>query len=239
MTTRGGWNFGTSTFIESFQYDPKLYTNYYTTRPGPAGVDTIPYSGVKRGRIPNFDGMLSVTTPTFKRFDATGWVVFGRDENFYEWAPAFIIFAQPTIKWRPTDQVRLELAYIHQQFIRWEDGTTVGTQQIPRLKMEYQVTRPIFFRFIGEYSSDRHDALRDPLTGAPMFTRGTSGYAPVGRQQINGFRADWLFSYKPNPGTVVFFGYGSQLTDASAFAFRDVRRSDDGFFVKISYLFRL
>jgi hypothetical protein len=239
MTTSGGWNFGASTFIESFQYDPKLYSNYYITQAGPAGVDTVPFNSLKRGRIPNFDGFLSGTTPTYKRFDATGYIVFGRDENFYEWAPAFIIFAQPTIKWRPTDRMRLEASYIHQQFIRWEDGTTVGTQQIPRIKLEYQVKRPIFFRFIGEYSSDRRDALRDPLTGAPIFTASSNGFVRAGKQQTNGFRADWLFSYKPNPGTVVFLGYGSQLTDAAAFAFRDVRRSEDGFFVKLSYLFRM
>jgi hypothetical protein len=48
-----------------------------------------------------------------------------------------------------------------------------------------------------------------------------------------------LFSYQPNPGTVIFAGYGSSMVDSNSFDFRDVVRTADGFFVKLSYLFRL
>jgi len=48
-----------------------------------------------------------------------------------------------------------------------------------------------------------------------------------------------LFSYKPTPGTVVFLGYGSSLTEADAFRFRHLTRTADGFFLKLSYLFRM
>jgi len=50
---------------------------------------------------------------------------------------------------------------------------------------------------------------------------------------------DWLFSYRPTPGTVVFAGYGSGLEEADAFRFRRLRRVTDGFFAKLSYLFRV
>jgi hypothetical protein len=50
---------------------------------------------------------------------------------------------------------------------------------------------------------------------------------------------DWLFSYRPTPGTVIFAGYGSSLSETNAFSFRDIRRLNDGFFMKFSYLFRL
>ena len=54
-------------------------------------------------------------------------------------------------------------------------------------------------------------------------------------------RLDWLFSYQPTPGTVVFAGYGTGLEEPDRFG--DVRRRlirvSDGFFAKISYLFRL
>ena len=58
------------------------------------------------------------------------------------------------------------------------------------------------------------------------------------KQATNDLRMDWLFSFRPNPGTVVFFGYGSSLTETNAFEFRDLRRVRDGFFVKLSYLLR-
>ena len=63
------------------------------------------------------------------------------------------------------------------------------------------------------------------------------------------FRGDFLFSYQPNPGTVVFLGYGAGYADTrmvpqpfevpSSFGFRGYNRTDDAFFVKASYLFRL
>ena len=58
---------------------------------------------------------------------------------------------------------------------------------------------------------------------------------------MNDFRNDFLFSYKPTPGTVFFFGYGASLTEPSAFALRPgaLRRVADGFFLKASYRYRL
>jgi len=37
---------------------------------------------------------------------------------------------------------------------------------------------------------------------------------------------------------VVFLGYGSSLDDGAPFAFRNLNRTTDGFFVKLSYLLR-
>jgi len=38
---------------------------------------------------------------------------------------------------------------------------------------------------------------------------------------------------------VLFAGYGSSLTETNPFTFSDMRRTGDGFFVKLSYLLRL
>ncbi len=55
----------------------------------------------------------------------------------------------------------------------------------------------------------------------------------------NLFHVDALLSYQPVPGTVVFAGYGSDMVDEDAFQFRGLTRTDDAFFLKLSYLFRL
>ena len=55
----------------------------------------------------------------------------------------------------------------------------------------------------------------------------------------NDLRVDWLFSYQPIPGTVLFAGYGSSYEGPEHLRFREMDRIDDGFFVKLSYLFRL
>ena len=54
----------------------------------------------------------------------------------------------------------------------------------------------------------------------------------------NVLRTDWLFSYRPAPGTVFFIGYGGSLTEQDPLAFQELRRQSDAFFVKLSYVFR-
>jgi hypothetical protein len=100
----------------------------------------------------------------------------------------------------------------------------------------------VFVRFVGQYVSFERDELRDAgRTELPLYSynAGTEQYTRLGRINSNSFRADWLFSYQPNPGTVIFAGYGSSMVDTNSFDFRDVTRTADGFFVKLSYLFRL
>jgi hypothetical protein len=240
-TWRGGWRVGGSVLVETFKYPPQLYTNYFVEVPasGGAPMDTVPFTGTDR--IPNLDFIVNFATPTYKRFDANGWALLGRDENFYEWAPAYIAFATLNLNYRPTEKLRLEGSYVHQQFVRPESKMTVGIQQIPRLKMEYQISRPIFVRLVGQYLSDRHaDLIDDSRTGGRLLFRDGEGrFAPIERVDDNGFHGDVLFSYQPNPGTVFFAGYGSTVTEPTAFGFSNFRRMDDGFFIKVSYLLRM
>ena len=108
--------------------------------------------------------------------------------------------------------------------------------------MEYQLSRAIFFRVVGEYDARRQDALRDDgRTELPIVIRDpvTGVYEPTLPSERNRFRVDWLFSYQPTPGTVVFAGYGSTLTEAEGLRLRALRRETDGFFLKVSYLFRM
>ena len=58
------------------------------------------------------------------------------------------------------------------------------------------------------------------------------------------FRNDWLFSYQPTPGTVLFAGYGNTLanpaaSDKETIRTDTLRRTRDGLFLKLSYLFRM
>jgi hypothetical protein len=71
--------------------------------------------------------------------------------------------------------------------------------------------------------------IRDPVTGAFARTVPTAS---------NAFRVDWLFSYHPTPGTVGYVGYSGSLVEPAAFRFRGLSRVGDGFFAKLSYLFR-
>ena len=240
FTLRGGWQVGLAWSIESFGYPALLYANYRVERVRGDTVDTIPFTGTPR--LPNFDYAASVQTPSFQTFSLSASFLVGQDENFFEWANGHIYLGNLDLTWRPTGQLRTELIYEHQQVNRPDDGSIVSRIRVPRLKIEYQLSRPIFLRVIGQYTSNETAALHDdsrtngailihdPVTGT--FTRTTASAS-------NAVRVDWLFSYHPTPGTVAYLGYGDSMVEPTAFRFRGLTRVSDGFFAKVSYLFRV
>jgi hypothetical protein len=240
VTLRGGWRLGSSFLLESFMYPAELYADYAVERSVGGAVDTVPFAGTPR--LTNVDFAVNFRTPRFKHLSANGFLIVGRDDNFFEWAPANIAIGTVELEWRPSEQLRLGVLYNHQQYIRPNDWSTVGLRRVPRLKLEYQITRAIFVRFVGQYDADVRDSLRDnSRTEDPILIRNptTGAYERTTRRVRNTLQVDWLFSFRPTPGTVVFAGYGSTLSEDDAFRFRGLERRRDGFFVKLSYLFRV
>lgn len=238
-TLRGGWQAGASLLLEKFGFDDALYSSYAVERHRGAVVDTIAFTGT--ARIPNRDYVLSLSTPQFRHFSFNAFYLWGRDENFFEWAPSDIGYLSAGATWRPTDRLRMEGTYNYQVYRRPGDGSTVGSGRIPRLKAEYQITRSIFVRAVGQYTANFQDDLRDDSrTNGPLLVRtGPSTFVPALGGSTNYFQADWLFSFLPTPGTVIYAGYASTMTELRPLRFRDFERQRDGFFVKMSYLFRL
>jgi hypothetical protein len=225
--------------VEQFGYPAEVYTGYRVL----LGSDTVAFVG--RPRIPNRDYVLQMATPEFATFSGNLFMLWGHDENFYEWASGAIFWIQGGLDWRPTDQLRFSGSYQLQQVRRRTDGSMVNVQHIPRLKVEYQLSRPIFLRLVGEYTSERQDDLRDnSRTEGPLliFDPAVGDFVQATAFKHESFRGDLLFSYQPNPGTVLFAGYGSTLrdpVDPDDPLRTGLRRSDDGFFLKMSYLFRM
>lgn len=240
FTLRGGWQLGVAWSVESFGYPASLYANYWIERTRGAVVDTIPFTGTPR--LPNLDLAGSIQTPNFRTLSFTASLLAGRDdENFFEWASGHLLIGNLDLIWRPTDRLRADLLYNYQQVIRPGDGSTVSLVRIPRLKVEYQLSRPIFFRMIGQYASNYTDSLRDDsrTNGAVLIRDPLTGeFTRTAASTVNTFRVDWLFSYHPMPGTVAYVGYGSSLSEPTPFRFHSLSRTADGFFVKLSYLFR-
>jgi hypothetical protein len=235
---RGGWTLGAGVYWETFGYDAGLYRNYQIEKTVGTTVETLPFVGV--GRIPNRDYVATITTPQWTRFDASLLYVGGQDENFFEWAQANINYVSLNMNARPTDHLRLTGSLSYQDYWRRSDGSLAGRNAIPRVKTEYQFTRSIFLRVVGEYDLAEHDDLRDETrTFLPLIINGQKALAT----RSASFHGDWLFSYQPNPGTVLFLGYGSEA-DATPdprarFTYQPLIRANDYFFVKLSYLLRL
>ena len=228
-TLRGGWNLNAVITNNAQRFDAAAYSGYRVDR----GVDTVSFA-VPHGLYNLWAVTGGVGTPN-RAFTLNANLGYGATAIFLEAAEGRQFFIQTTAGWKPTPAVRIEGRWTHARLTRARDGTRFSTANIPRLKLEYQLSRAIFFRYVGQYFAQDQVALRDPRSAQPILVSGTAASALV----TNDFRNDFLFSYKPLPGTLVFFGYGTSLTEPDAFQFRNLSRASDGFFLKLSYLFRM
>ena len=234
FTFRGGWNLGLTPSLASYAFDPAAYAGYYVV----AGSGTWrPF--VPADRITTFTLNPTVTTPQFQHVTATAGVTVGNDVDFFETSRVRRVDTQASVDWRPTEKLRIGGSYVSSRFTRRATGERIVNVRIPRLKLEYQLARPLFVRFVGQYDADVGALLLDPRTGSLIYTLSNGTYEPASHHNQNGLRVDWLLSYRPTPGTVFFVGYGSTLAEPQPLRFRDLQRQSDGFFVKGSYLLRM
>jgi hypothetical protein len=182
-----------------------------------------------------------VTTPQFRRYDASVTLSGGTDVDFLEADEADRVTITGAVNLRPTERLRVNATYTSTSYRRKTTGQQSSAQRVPRLKLEYQVARPIFVRFVSQYQSISRTPLFDVQSGSLIYLQTSPGvYVPSSDFAANTWRSDVLFSYRPNPGTVVFAGYGNTFQESEVGStFLGRRRTDDAFFVKLSYLFRV
>lgn len=135
-----------------------------------------------------------------------------------------------TLTVRPNKSLRVDNTYILFRLHNRTGPTGAFNDHIIRSKWNYQFTRRLSFRFIGQY---------DTVLANPDFTS-----LPTTKN----FNADFLITYLVHPSTAVYVGYNSNLenvlsplqADADGNLLFGKRFVNDGrnFFVKVSYLFR-
>jgi len=231
-TLRGGWGLSANVTVNMQQFDPANYTGYSVVQ----GSDTVPFAP-QHALYNLWNGQLGFNTPN-RALSANATVGYGAAPIFAEAAEGRQITAQAEVNWRPTRSLHLDLLWTHQTIDRASDGSNFLRANIPRLKVEYQLTRAVFIRYVGQYFAQDQSALRDPRSGAPIVLDSAAA-VNAAPSAIHDFRSDVLFAFHPTPGTVLLLGYGATLSEPNAFQFQDLTRQTDGFFFKISYLFRL
>ena len=240
-TLRGWWQPNLSFSRQAFGFDANSvgyngqpYGAYRVALSSPAGV-TIPFT-IPQALTNLWSWTAGLTTPTWRQFTGTVSAGAGETAIFEEGARGRATSASAQIDLRPTRAVRISAQYSRLVLHR-QDGSWFSSEDIPRLKVEYQATRSIFFRVVGQYTDLRSDALKDPTTGGPIVIGGNA----VGASASKLLRVDWLFSFRPSPGTLVYLGYGASCSefDTRCALGRQANRLSDGFFAKVSYLFGL
>jgi hypothetical protein len=226
---RGGWDVELQASRNFFRFDDATFLGYEVDR-GAGGV--VPYDAPDE--LTGLYGLsLQASTPV-RDVSASGSVSRGAIPIFAEGAEGLEWRATASVAVRPTAALRIEGTGVFSRITRERDGSEFARTLLPRLKVEYQLTRSLFVRVVGEHRAERRAALGDARTGEPLLVDGTLAAA----EALGSLRADWLVSYEPTPGTVAFFGYGSTLDSPTSSGLATLRRSADGFFVKLAYQFR-
>ena len=225
---RGGWEVDPKISRDFVHFLPNDYAGYEL-----GGTTTDPFT--PRPEINNAIGTsLQVSTPTWQWGDAEAQARYGETAIFPEAAEGRELRLSGELSLRPQRSVRSSFELTYSRITRERDGSEFARTIIPHVKIEYQPTRALFFRFIGEYQAQRRAALVDEATGRPLLIDGAGQPATLS----NTFRMDWLASYEPSPGTVFFLGYGSTMADEGTLTFRNLRRQTDGLFMKVAYRLR-
>ncbi len=229
---RGGWSADATLRRSFFAYDPADYEGY-TLQSGPP-FEVPPADFV----VPDVEDnqwtlQVRATTPTWQFLSATASYYFGRTPLFREASPGSNRQVDATVDLRPTQALRAAFQLTRLELNRRLDGSRFSTETIPRLKLEYQITSAIFVRFIGQYTAREREALEN-RDGVPILIDGEL----TEKSTENLFQTDWLFSYRPVPGTLVYLGYSATFEEAESFRYHDLQRQVDGFFAKISYTIR-
>ncbi len=223
---RGGWELNGHAERVFVNFQDSSYTGYTIgSAGGPAYRPADEFSGLT--------GQVKVTTPTWQKLGAEVSYGRGRAAIFQEGTTGRAWQLIGALTLRPTSTVRVSATGTVFRLSR-RDGSEFARSTIPRLKLEYQPNRALFFRAIGEYRSERRGSLIDRVSGDSLYVDGvaqpTAGF--------NGFRLDLLASFEPTPGTVAFLGYGSSLESDEEFNWSRLHRMSDGFFVKLAYQVR-
>jgi hypothetical protein len=174
-------------------------------------------------------------TSWFKQFDFSWFFVSGAGVNFNPVARNAPTIGHEdqgnfTLTFHASGRLRIDNTYLLEHIRERERNLTAVTNHIVRSKWNYQFTRELSARVILQYTS----VLSNPLISSLSPTKN--------------FNADFLITYLVHPGTAIYVGYNSNLSNIDRqliplanglLTTRDGFMNDGRqFFVKASYLLR-
>ncbi|HJU89997.1 MAG TPA: DUF5916 domain-containing protein [Gemmatimonadaceae bacterium] len=230
LRVRGGWELEAGVDRSFVRFAEGTFEDYEVDQ-GPLGIQPYVAPNEQRGLLRFWS---ELETPVYRIASASFFFSRGAVAIFDEGSEGRETRANLQVALRPTPALRVEASTVLSRINRDRDGSEFARTLLPRLKVEYQLTRSMFVRVVGEHRSERRAPLEDARTGEPLLISGV----PTATEELGSLRMDWLISYEPTPGTVAFLGYGSTHDAPDATRVSALRRSADGIFVKLAYQFR-
>lgn len=228
VSLRGANGFVFSVMDDYFAFDPADYERYRVS----AGAGTAPF--VVPGPLEHMLGVqLFGRTLPVPWLSIRGRSSYGDVPIFAEASRGTELLLSPTASLRFPMGFRAELSFTYSRIER-ASGGRFSVAQIPRARVQYQLTKALFVRTVVQYDLQYRDALR-ASDGTPLLLAGEPS-APVERGEV---QYDLLVSYEPSPGTIVYAGWSRLREGPRTYRFGDLTPVSEGLFVKVSYLFRL
>ena len=231
MSFRGANGFRLSLANGYFAFDPDRF-EAYSVAVGGGGAALEPY-GVP-GPLGDLWGV-----QLFGRGLLTPWLSVRGRFNYRE-VPIYAegsrgveLLLSPTAQLRFAGGLSADASFTYSRIER-AGGSRFSLAQIPRLKVQYQFTRALFVRGIIQYNLQERDALRAP-DGGTLYIAGD----PSQPLDAGEMRYDFLVSYEPSPGTIVYAGWSRLLEGPVTYRYGQLSPVSEGLFLKVSYLFRL
>ena len=208
-----------------------MFSNLGHERLRPSDFDTLTENRDYAHRHSGF----FFATSYFKQVSLNGELGWGTDTNFDTVSGPPVLanssYAVIGTTIRPVRGLTVDNTYLLTRLQDLKTGANIFNNHIVRSKWNYQFTRSLSLRVIGQYNA----VLSNP--------------ALTSLQNTKSVNADILLTYLPHPGTAVYVGYNSNLQNLDRSLGLDengnlLRTRDsflnDGrqFFVKVSYLFR-
>ena len=207
-----------------------VYENVGHERLRPVDYDTLThnqdYAHYQRGFF--------LSTALYKSWTFNSEFNWGQDTNYEPRLGPPVAglsgFGQAGLNVRPLSGLSISNTYLLSRLRDKTTGLNIFNSHIIRSKWNYQFTRALSLRFIGQYNA---------VLSNPAYTT---------LQNTKNFNADFLVTYLVHPGTAVYVGYNSNLQNLDP----SLANTPDGLlrtrsrflndgrqvFVKISYLFR-
>jgi hypothetical protein len=164
-----------------------------------------------------------------------GRLSYGETPIFSEASRGLELRLGPSFEIRPTASLGIDLSYSFSRIWRDSDGSFFSAADIPRLRLQYQFSRALRTRVVLQYDLQKREALRDPTTGQPIWIDGEL----AGAETEGDFLSQLLIAFEPSPRTTFFIGWSRTMEGDRTFDLGRMETMTEGFFAKLSYLFRL
>jgi hypothetical protein len=141
----------------------------------------------------------------------------------------------PQLTLKPATALSLTLDETYSRLWRRRSRTVYSTAVVSRLTSQYQFSKAVMARAMIQYNLEDRDALSDPGSGRPIIVDGVV----VEARRDGTVQGQFLLQYQPSPGTIFYVGYTRSMEGDYSYGLARKDPTEEGLFVKLSYLFRM